>query len=212
MSRRTLAITLAVVLVALAAIVWLDRPRGPQIVAEGAPLPLGEKVEMRFQNPGGETETWKLEKKETTRDEALAPVAMPAPDPDADAHTPSESARALDAQALETWKHGDIAKAVELFEQAIAADPDDRVPRSNAGRLLTLMTDYASALPHLERAAALAPGDPQVWLDLQTLYQRAQRLDAAFEARARADALLGGRRVVMDEQGFYQLEGAASIP
>ena len=164
MSRRTLAITLAAVLGALAAIVWLDRPRDPQVVAAGAPLPLGEKVEMRFQNPDGETETWKLEKKETTRDEA------------------------------------------------IAADPDDRVPRSNAGRLLTLMTDYPSALPHLERAAALAPGDPQVWLDLQTLYQRAQRLDAAFEARARADALLRGRRVVVDEHGFYQLEGTAAIP
>jgi tetratricopeptide (TPR) repeat protein len=212
MSRRALAITLAVVLVALAAIVWLERPRGPQIVAEGAPLPLDEKVEMRFQNEDGQTETWKLQKKETTREEAIAPIAMPEPDPDAAAHVPSESARALDAQALETWKHGDIAAAVELFEQAIAADPDDRVPRSHAGRLLTAMTDYARALPHLERAAALAPDDPQVWLDLQTLYQRAQRLEAAFEARARADALLGGQRVVIDEQGFHQVEGTASIP
>ena len=171
-SRRTLAITLSVVLGALAAIVWLDRPRGPHVVAEGAPLPLGEKVEMRFQNEGGETETWKLEKKETTREEALAPIAMPEPDPDAAAHAPNESARALDGPALETWKHGDIAKAVELFEQSVAADPDDRVPRSHAGRLLTLMTDYERALPHLERAAALAPDDPQVWLDLQTLYER----------------------------------------
>ena len=98
--------------------------------------------------------------------------------------------------ALEEWKHGDIAKAVELFEQAVAADPDDRVPRSHLGRLLTLMTDYERALPHLERAAALAPDDPQVWLDLQTLYERSQRLDGAFEARARAEALAQGRPIV----------------
>ena len=212
MSRRALVTTLAAVLGALAAIVWLERPRGPKVVAEGAPLPLDEKVEMRFKNDDGQTETWKLEKKETTREEAIAPIAMPEPDPRAGAHEPNDSARALDAQALETWKHGDVAKALELFEQSVAADPDDRVPRSHAGRLLTLMTDYEHALPHLERAAALAPDDPQVWLDLQTLYQRAERLAAAFEARARADALLGGRRVVQDEQGFYRLEDEPAFP
>jgi len=211
-SRRALVIALALVLVGLGAILWLDRARGPRVVAEGSPLPLDQKVEMRFQNEGGETETWKLEKKETTREEALAPIAMPEPDAAAAAHEPNESARTLDAQALETWKHGDIAKAVEQFEQSVAADPDDRVPRSHVGRLLTLMTDYERALPHLERAAALAPEDPQVWLDLQTLYERAQRLDAALAARARADALLDGRRVVQDEQGYYRLEDAPVFP
>ena len=212
MSRRALAITLALVLVALAAIVWLDRPHGPRVVAEGAPLPEGEKVEMRFQNEDGQTETWKLEKKETTREEALAPMAMPEPDPNAAAHEPNDSARALDAQALETWKHGDITKALEIFEQSVAADPDDRVPRSHFGRLLTLMTDYERALPQLERAAELAPEDPQVWLDLQTLYQRAHRFDAAFAARARADALAGGRQIGQDSTGFWTIEGSEEIP
>jgi tetratricopeptide (TPR) repeat protein len=212
MSRRALAITLALVFAALAAIVWFDRPRKPDVVAEGAPLPLGEKVEMRFRNEDGMTESWKLEKKETTREEAISPVRMPEPDPAAADHAPNESARALDAVALETWKHGDIAKAVELFEQSVAADPDDPVPRSHAGRLLTLMTDYARALPHLERAASLTPDDPQVWLDLQTLYERAQRFEAAQTARERAEAVAGGAPIVQDEQGFYRTEGAQTFP
>ena len=103
--------------------------------------------------------------------------------------SPSESARALDGLALEAWKQSDLQQALNLFEQAVAADPDDRVPRSHLGRLLTLATDYDAARPHLERAAALAPEDPQVWLDLQSFYERALLLDLSWEARARAESL-----------------------
>lgn len=205
MSRRVLVLAAAVI--ALVAVVWLERSSGPRVVAEGEPLPYDEKVEVRFPD-----ETWKLEKRETTREEAIRPIALPEPDPSAADREPSESARALDASALEEWKHGDVAKALALFERAVAADPDDAVPRSHLGRLLTLMTDYAGALPHLERAAALKPDDPQVWLDLQTLYERSQRLDGAFQARERADRLAAGRPIVQDEQGFYQLADAPSIP
>ena len=146
---------------------------------------------MRFANEdAANSETWKLEKKTTTREEAMAnPCRCPSPIPAGADHEPDESARALDGLALEAWKHGDLEKAVALFEQAVAADPDDRVPRSHLGRLLTLMTDYDAARPHLERAAALAPDDPQVWLDLQSFYERTQLLDCAGrrgEARRRA--------------------------
>jgi tetratricopeptide (TPR) repeat protein len=182
MSRRALAITLAAVLIGLIALLWRERPREPRVIAEGEPLPYDEQVEL------------------------------PEPDPSAADREPSESARALDASALEEWKHGDVAKALALFEQAVAADPDDAVPRSHLGRLLTLMTDYAAALPHLERAAALRPDDPQVWLDLQTLYERSQRLDGAFQARERADRLAEGRPIVQDEQGFYRLADTPPIP
>lgn len=212
MSRRARAIALAVALVALVAIVWLAEPRGPRVVAEGEALPFDEKVEMRFRDEQtGETETWKLEKRETTREEVVRAVEMPRPDPAAD-HVPDESARALDGLGRDEWRRGDLAKAVDLLEQAVAADPDDRVPRSHLGRLLTVMTDYDRALPHLERAAALAPDDPQTWLDLQSLYERSQRLDGAFEARSRAQALAKGRPIVQDWAGFWTLEGSEPIP
>ena len=207
MSRRALALTLAAVLIALVALVWLAGPSGPRVVAEGEPLPYDEKVEIRFPD-----ETWKLEKRETTREEAIRPIALPEPDPSAEDHMPNESARALDASGLEEWKHGDVAKALALLEQAVAADPDDAVPRSHLGRLLTLMTDYAQALPHLERAAALSPDDPQVWLDLQSLYERSLRLDGAFQARERAERLAAGRPIAQDEQGFHQLSDTPPVP
>jgi Flp pilus assembly protein TadD len=211
MSRRALA--LAATLCALAAIVWLANPRGPRVIAEGQALPDGEKVEMRFRDPDtGETETWKLEKKVTGRAEASPPIAMPEPDPAAKEHAPSESARALDGLGIAEWRRGDVAKAAELLEQAVAADPDDRVPRSHLGRLRTMTNDYPAALPHLERAAALAPDDPQVWLDLRTFYERSQQFEGAWAARARADALAKGRPITQDWAGFWTIEGSDQVP
>ena len=213
MSRRTLVGLAAAALVALAALVWYARSREPQVLAEGEPLPLGKKVEVRFvDEETGASETWKLEKKTTTREESVGKLTLPEPDPAPADREPDESARTLDAIALETWKGGDVLRALEVFEQAVAADPDDRVPRSHYGRLLTLATDYARALPHLERAAELAPDDPQVWLDLQTLYERSLRLELAIEARERAEALAGGREIRQDPMGYYEIEGAPSFP
>ena len=74
------------------------------------------------------------------------------------------------------------------------------------------MRDDARARPLLERAAALAPDDPQRWLDLQTLYEHSQDLDLAFEARKRADALAGGRPIVQDWAGFWVIEGTEEVP
>jgi tetratricopeptide (TPR) repeat protein len=204
-SRRAYGWAAALGLVVLAgAAWWLLRPR---VVEPGQPLPLGKPVEMHFREEGtGESEVWKLEKKTTTREEALGTVVLPKPDPDAAKHQPNESARALDGLGLQAWRESDLPRALQQFEAAIAADPDDRVPRSHYGRLLMLMIDYDAALPQLERAAELAPEDPQVWLDLQSLYERAQRLDQSWQARAQAETLTGGRPIVQDEQGLYKVE------
>jgi len=210
-TRRALARVALPSLVVLAGVVWWFGT--PRVVEEGTPLPFDQPVEMQFKNEEtGDTEIWKLEKKTTTREEALGTVKLPEPDPAGKDHAPNESARALDGLALEAWKQSDLPQALKLFEQAVAADPDDRVPRSHYGRLLTLMTDYEAARPQLERAAALAPEDPQVWLDLQSFYERTQLLDQSWAARARAEAVAGGRAITQDEMGLYQVEGAASFP
>jgi tetratricopeptide (TPR) repeat protein len=213
MSRRALAGAVAAGIGAIALLAWWLVPRGPQVVAPGQPLPMNEKVEMRFTDEdGGKAETWKLQKRETTREDVVPEVRLPEPDPAATSHAPDDSARALDGQALEAWKQGQIDHALALFEQSIAADPDDRVPRSHYGRLLTLMTDYDRALPQLERAAALSPEDPQVWLDLQSLYERAGLFDQGYAARERADELAAGRPISQNEMGLYEVEGAPSFP
>ena len=63
----------------------------------------------------GDTEIWKLEKKTTTREEALGTVKLPEPDPAGADHQPNESARALDGLALEAWKQGDLPQALEAL-------------------------------------------------------------------------------------------------
>ncbi len=214
MSRRARVSIAALSFAVLACGVWwFAHPRGPRVVEERGPLPFDEPIERRFHDERtGEVETWKLEKKATTREESLGKQQLPEPDPAGKDHTRNESARALDGLALEAWKQSDVQKALGLLEQAVAADPDDRVPRSHLGRLLTLASDFGAARPHLERAAALAPEDPQVWLDLQSLYERSQLLDLSWEARARAEALAGGRAITQDELGLYQIEGSSWLP
>ncbi len=212
MSRRALVGVAALGVVILAGAAWWTlAPRGPRVLEPGTPLPFDQPVEMHFRD-GEKTQVWKLEKKVTTREESLGKVPLPEPDPDGAGHQPDESARALDGLALEAWKQGDLQQALGLFEKAVAADPDDRVPRSHYGRLLLLATDYEAARTHLERAAELAPEDPQVWLDLQSLYERTQRLDQSWQARARAEELADGRPIGVDELGLYRVEGADWLP
>ncbi len=125
----------------------------------------------------------------------------------------TDSARALDARALQAWKQGELQDAIELFEAAVEADPEDWLPRADYGRLLLLMTDYERARPHLERAAQLAPEKPRVWLDLLSFYERTVVLERAFEARQRAQEAAGGRALVRHEStGLWVLEGESIFP
>ena len=113
----------------------------------------------------------------------------------------------LNQQAMNAWHAGEIREAMSLFEQATDAAPDDPAPHTNYGRLLTLMVSYQQALPLLERARDLTPGDAQMWLDLATLYERAQVLEKSWEARARAVELVGSDAITRDEQGRFIVQG-----
>lgn len=147
------------------------------------------------------------------------PAELPAtPDStefEADSASPQGSAGASDGlsssvlneQAINAWRSGDILNAMTLFEQAIDADPDNPEPHSNYGRLLTLMVSYEKALPLLERARELRPGDAQAWLDLATLYERLQRLERSWAARAEAEKIVGTEAITRDEQGRFVVAG-----
>jgi predicted Zn-dependent protease len=114
--------------------------------------------------------------------------------------------------ALESWKKGEIREALTQLEAAVEADPHDPEIRTHYGRLLLLSMSYGDAREHLERAAQLNPDDPQVWLDLATLYQKMQALDRSWEARGRAEALAEGREIYQHEMGFWVLEGTRIYP
>jgi predicted Zn-dependent protease len=173
------------------------------------PVPLGKTVTQQLPGYDGKPQTWTLTKQEVPR-EKLPDMILPQPSPRK--APPNESARGLEGQALESWKHGEIAIALEKFEAAVEADPDDPEVRTQYGRLLTLMTDYEKATPQLERAAQLKPEDAQVWLDLLTLYQKNVLLERAGYAREKAEALARGARIIQDENGFYFLEGGTLFP
>lgn len=176
------------------------------------PVPLGATETQILPGPDGKPEAWTLSKQAVPR-EALPEQVLPQPAPrqrPPDAGT--DSARALAAEALESWKQGDLHQALADFEAAVAADPDDAQVRTGYGRLLTLMTDFENAYPQLARAAELAPDDPQVWLDLETLYEKSVLLERAHDARARAEKLAAGAKITRDENGFYFLEGQRLFP
>jgi predicted Zn-dependent protease len=170
-------------------------------------------VTQQLPGSDGKPETWTLTKQEVPR-EKLPDLVLPQPSPRQAPPNESarESARGLEGQALESWKHGEIAVALEQFEAALEADPEDPEVRTQYGRLLTLMTDYEKATPQLERAAQLKPEDAQVWLDLLTLYEKNVLLERAGYAREKAEALARGARILQDENGFYFLEGGTLFP
>ena len=209
MSRLELSLVALLLIVGGVLFWWF---RDSPIPAGEVPVPMGETVERVFSDAEGKPEVWTVTKKEIALED-LPDEVLPQPAPrDTEPGANTDSARALDAQALESWKHGDVRGAVELFEAAIAADPDDWVPRSDYGRLLLLMTDYEQALTHLERASELAPDSPRVWIDLVSFYERNLLFERASYARRRAQELAGDQAIVQDETGLWRLESESIFP
>ncbi len=180
---------------------WRPGSVGPK------PVAMGKTLTQLLPDENGKPQAWKIRKWEVPRDK-LPDLVLPKPAPrTAPENARTDSARALDAQALEMWKHGDIQGALDKFDAAVQADPEDPEPHSDYGRLLTLMTDYEHAIPHLEKAAQLEPADPQVWLDLATFYERNELFERAVYAKQKADQLAGGRNAIKDDNGFWIFEG-----
>lgn len=207
--KRIAGTALLAVLIVLG-VWWGLRERPPHIGP--APVPTGETSQQILPGPDGEPEVWTLTRREAAREEIVAEMLPEANPRDSTAGDQTDSARALNAQALEAWKTGELRDALDLFEAAVDADPDDWVPRSDYGRLLVMMTDYESAGPHLERAAELNPDSPRVWLDLYSYYQRSMQLERGFYAHARAKELAGEREIIQDETGLWRLEDDSIYP
>jgi len=209
-NRRTLFLVPALLIVG-GGVFWQLRDPAPLPTGE-VPVAIGETSQRVLPDTEGKPEVWTISKREIALED-LPERVLPQPDPRDTAPGPhTDSARALDARALEAWKHGEIEQALSLFAAAVDADPDDAVPRSNYGRLLLLMTAHEQALSQLERAAELSPDDPRVWVDLLSCYERNVLLERAAYARERAQQLAGTRRLVRDETGLWRFDGESIFP
>jgi len=208
-------LALGIAVLAIAAVWWFTvretlPPEAPPEVSLA--VPENETVVRTLPGADGEAERWILSKRQMSESE-LEQEALPASRPrETRPDDYTDSARALSSRALESWKHGNVRGAIDLFEAAIAADPDDWVPRSDYGRLLLMMADYEDAWTHLERAAELEPDTPRVWVDLISFYERNMLLERASYARRRASELTGGQAIVRDETGLWRLEGDSIFP
>jgi len=214
--KRAVIVGLIGIVMAGAGAWWFLRsePSPPLVAGLEKPLPMDEAVELRWTDEEtGEEEVWKVTKRATAPEDRPSGPALPEPDPNAGNHEPDESARTLLAMGLESWKRGEIREAMSQLEDAIEVDPDDPLPRTQFGRLKMLAMQYKEALPHLQRAAALQPFDPQAWLDLATLYEKALALEGAWEARRRAEELVGDGVIYQDEtSGWWLIEGTSIHP
>ena len=137
------------------------------------------------------------------------PVDLPRPEREAETERASAHAEATDLaqSAINARAVGDIETAIELFEQAIAADPANVVALSHYGRLLTLAFSLDRAIEVLEAARDLQPSDAQAWLDLATAYERAQRFRESREAQVKAQALVGAEAITRDDEGRFVVKG-----
>jgi Flp pilus assembly protein TadD len=96
---------------------------------------------------------------------------------------PNEARHALE-RALHSLNKGFMADTVAYAERAIALEPDNGFAHMLLGVALTRAGQGAVALPLLERAARLSPGDAQVRYNLAvTLQQAGQPLRAMAEYR-----------------------------
>jgi tetratricopeptide (TPR) repeat protein len=87
---------------------------------------------------------------------------------------------------LSAWKSGDLAKAEQAFEQALAVDPHHVKSLVNASRVFIEQKKHDDAIDRLTRAAEIDPESVEVLRLLGRTYHAQGRTDDAIAAYQRA--------------------------
>ncbi len=106
--------------------------------------------------------------------------------------TPLVASLALTNLGRQEEDAGRIDAALELYERAVAVDPDNASGRSNLGALLAERGRVADAVPHLSAAVRIRPDDPDARFNLgMALLDLGRPDEAAAELQAAADLAPG---------------------
>lgn len=88
--------------------------------------------------------------------------------------------------ALSAWKSGDLAKAEQSFDQALALDPHHVKSLVNASRVFIEQKKHDEAIDRLTRASEIDPESVEVLRLLARTYQSQGKTDDAIAAYQRA--------------------------
>ncbi len=101
-------------------------------------------------------------------------------------------------------KKGDFGKSVRSYKSALAVDKDALAAHLGLGNAYYELDNLEASLFHLERARALAPGDPQVFVLLGAVYQSAGRKADAISAYERYLELAPSGKFARDVKGILR--------
>lgn len=87
---------------------------------------------------------------------------------------------------LSAWKNGDLAKAEQAFEQALAVDPNHVKSLLNESRVFIELKRHDEAIDRLTRAEAIEPDSVQLLRLLARTYTAQGRTDEAIATYRRA--------------------------
>ena len=89
-----------------------------------------------------------------------------------------------------TWKQvGDWKTTESLWARAVAVNPMNERAQRNLGSLYVEQKEFASAVPHLEAALKLFPGDPRTLCNLAYAHQQMGNIEIALDLFMRASRI-----------------------
>jgi hypothetical protein len=101
-------------------------------------------------------------------------------------------------------KRGEFGRSVRSYKAALAIEKDSIEAHLGLGNAYYELDNLAAALFHLERARALAPKDPQVFVHLGAVYQSSGRKADAVSAYERYLDLAPDGKFARDVRGILR--------
>jgi tetratricopeptide (TPR) repeat protein len=98
----------------------------------------------------------------------------------------SSDGRCQNLLGMALYEFGDMKKAEEAFQKAVACDKNNPAFRHNLGLAAYAQRDFATALEQFQGCTALDPRNVSAWLFLGATFLNLNKLDEAFRATRNA--------------------------